>query len=91
MKRVLQTSASMTPPVSSDVVPDRGETGARMSSPYQCPRHNVALVARVLVVFCRRKACSFRRNVRYFACPAAGCEFKKPDKWAKRKRYDKEN
>jgi hypothetical protein len=64
-------------------------------SPYQCPRHNVALVARVLIPF----KPSTKKNpiprwpmkqVRYFACPVAGCDFKKPDKWAKRKRYDKE-
>ena len=58
-----------------------------MPSPYQCPRHNVALVARVLDV--KRWGLVVNR-VHYFACPVAGCNFKKPDKWAKRKRYGKE-
>lgn len=67
-----------------------------MSSPYQCPRHNVALVARVLVV---RQVIHFdgedtplgKTKTRYFACPVAGCNFKKPDKWQNRKRYDKKD
>jgi len=57
-------------------------------TPYQCPRHEVALVARLLVWVDRRH---HRRSTRYFTCPVAGCDFKKPDKWANRKRYDQEN
>ena len=63
-----------------------------MSSPYQCPRHKVALVARVLVA--KRffstgvLAGTFHaKRVHYFACPKPGCNFKKPDKWQNRKRY----
>lgn len=63
-----------------------------MSSPYQCPRHNVALVARVLVIYNKRfPFCGpngdGKKRIRYFACPVDGCDFKKPDKWAKRRRY----
>jgi len=86
-----------------------------MSSPYTCPRHQVDLVARVLVVHTVRGG---TRRVRYFACPRVeecdrcdgcgwweggkvlqsfcrqcrgtgvlACDYMKPDKWAKRKRY----
>jgi len=57
-----------------------------LSSPYQCPRHAVPLVARVLGYYNRRHKFV---QVSYFVCPVAGCNFKKPDKWAKRKRYGK--
>jgi hypothetical protein len=81
-----------------------------MSSPYQCPRHNVALVARVLVstrtatiaetktimsstMTSDMKSIALSRalhktKTNYFACPVAECNFKKPDKWKNRKRYD---
>jgi hypothetical protein len=60
-----------------------------MSSPFRCPRHNVALVARVLVSYKHNGTYQTVRT-RYFACPVAECDFKRPDKWANRKRYAKE-
>jgi len=59
-----------------------------MPSPYECPRHRVELVARVLTMKDCRAKLGYRR-VRYFACPVAGCDFKRPNKWDKRKCYDK--
>jgi hypothetical protein len=69
-----------------------------MPSPFQCPRHAVPLVARVLVINRKRTGNTrldsgpgsfYQRNVRYFACPVAGCDFKRPNKWDKRKMYGK--
>jgi DnaJ-class molecular chaperone len=94
-----------------------------MSSPYECPRHRVLLVARVFPGVKLQEMVRNKRSperVRYFACPHVepcsacngvgwlgkskirqgyckpcqgsgiiACDFKKPDKWAKRRMYGK--
>ena len=60
-----------------------------MSIPYECPRHRVELVARVLVSYKHNGTYQTVRT-RYFACPVPGCTFVKPDKWQHRRRYEHE-
>ena len=60
-----------------------------MASPYNCPRHAVPLVARVLVVTrVKRDGTRTVKRVKYFACPVHGCLSVKSDKWENRRMYD---
>lgn len=59
-----------------------------ISSPYKCPVHLVWLVRRVWPEVKLMSVVRNKRNpdaVSYFACPVAGCDFKKPNKWQKRR------
>ena len=60
-----------------------------MTSPYECPRHRVALVARTMARATLTDLLKKRDRVSYFACPVTGCDFVKPNKWKRRKMYER--
>ena len=69
----------------NDAAPVARREGAELATPrpskYECPRHRLPLVPRVLLTTGMSRAFTNIRSLHYFGCTVEGCNFAKPNKW----------